>query len=282
MADVFVTGASGFVARNLRLALSAAYTSVVSASRTHIAPLPHETTSCVTHYTEDTLLEKISRCHTAVHLIGAGAQTDDTTYTNHIITRHIIHLCRRADIPHIVYLSGLGVKRNSPLSYFISKYNAEQEIIQSKLNYTILRPSYIIGSDDYLTLRLNQQRQKGAIIIPGSGRYPLQPVSIQDTIKVIMHAINHPSGDHIMDLVGPDIISFLHLARIISGPHTHMKHISIAEAYRQAILDDDPPYGIDELNIMISGYTGDHDIIQRHTGIRFQTIQDALCAGSVS
>lgn len=283
MADVFVTGASGFVARNLRSALSSAGTSVISASRTRIPPLSHETVIRTGHYTEDTIPTKITGCRAAIHLIGTGMQTADTAYqdVNHTITQRILDICKKADIPHIIYLSGLGVRYDSPLSYFISKHHAEQNIIKSTLDYTIFRPSYIIGRDDYLTVRLNRQKKKGAIIIPGSGRYLLQPISIQDTIKVIMHAIRTPSRNHILDLVGPQIMSFLQLARTISGPNTPVRHIDIDKAYQHALLDPNPAYRIDDLNIMISGYTGNYDALRRYAGINLQTIQDTLYPGGI-
>lgn len=284
MADVFVTGASGFVARNLRNALSESNTSMISASRTSIAPIPHETTIRTRHYTEPTMVSEVAGCQVAVHLAGAGIQTADTTYqsTNHTITQTILDVCKKAGIPHIIYLSGLGTRHGSPLSYFISKYHAEQDIIESKLDYTIFRPSYIIGHDDHLSQTLNRQKRKGAIIIPGSGRYQHQPISIRDTVQAITHAIHGSSRNHILDLVGPQTMSFLQLARTIAGPDTPVRYADIEETYRQAILDDAPPYHIDDLNIMVAGYTGDHDTLQRHTGINFQTIQDALYPGGIS
>ena len=284
MADVFVTGASGFVARNLRSVLSDAGISMISASRTRVSPLLHETTIRTEHYTENTIPSRITGCHTAVHLIGTGTQTADTRYQdiNRTITQRILDVCKKADISHIIYLSGLGVRHDSPLSYFISKYQAEQDIIKSKLDYTIFRPSYIIGRDDHLTVLLNRQKQKGAIIIPGSGRYLLQPISIHDTVQVVMHAIGTTAPrNHILDLVGPQTMSFLQLARIISGPDTPIRYIDIDTAYRQAILEPDPPYHIDDLNIMVSGYTGDHHDLRKYTGMNFQTIRGALYASRI-
>ena len=261
---VFVTGASGFVARHLRHILSASDIPMISASRTDIQPLPHETTIQIKDYTED-IIPNITGCKAAVHLVGS----DD-----HIITNRIISLCKKANIPHIIYLSGLGAG-HIPIPYFISKYNAELQIIKSKINYTIFRPSYIIGRDDYLSLNIHRQKKNGAIIIPGSGRYLTQPISIQDTVRTIMHAINH-SQNRILDLVGPQVMSFLHLARIISGPDVSMRYIDMEKAYRQALLHNNPTYQIDDLHIMISGYTGDHNTLKTYTGMPYQTIQDAL------
>src|SRR3990170_5356721 len=89
----------------------------------------------------------------------------------------------------IVYISGLGVSNNTVSSYFISKYKAENEIITSGLDYTILRASYIIGKNDPLTKNLNGQIKSGKIIIPGSGKYHLQPIFVNDVAKVIYNSV---------------------------------------------------------------------------------------------
>ena len=77
----------------------------------------------------------------------------------------IINLCKKAKIKKIVYTSGLGVSKLSSLGYFISKYHAEKMIIESKLDYTIFRPSYIVGEDDLFTKYLKKQIKKREIQI---------------------------------------------------------------------------------------------------------------------
>ena len=71
------------------------------------------------------------------------------------MTKKIIKLCKKTKIKKIIYISGLGVTSKSTSAYFISKYKAEQEIIKSGLDYTILRASYIIGKNDSLTKKPN-------------------------------------------------------------------------------------------------------------------------------
>src|SRR3989344_4571809 len=89
----------------------------------------------------------------------------------------------------IIYTSGLGVSKNTTLGYFISKYKAERQIIDSKLDYTIFRPSYIVGKGDLFTKYLKKQIKAGQIQIPGSGNYSIQPIYIDDVSKIIFNAI---------------------------------------------------------------------------------------------
>jgi len=107
-----------------------------------------------------------------IHLIGIGRQSSKSTFEeiNLNLTKNVIKACKNAGIKKIIIISGLGVSRSNKSDYFISKYKAEQDIINSGLDYTIFRASYIIGKTDYLTMILSKQMKKGVIIIPGSGK----------------------------------------------------------------------------------------------------------------
>ncbi|KFI21054.1 epimerase, partial [Nitrosococcus oceani] len=115
----------------------------------------------------------------------------------------------KAKIKKIIYISGLGVDKFATLGYFISKYKAEQEIIHSGLDYTILRASYMIGNDDPLSENLQRQVKNGEIVIPGSGNYRFQPIFIDDVSRIIIKSVTEKKfSKKIIDLVGPQIVSY--------------------------------------------------------------------------
>jgi len=100
-------------------------------------------------------------------------------------------------------------QKKTTSSYFISKLKAEQLIVNSGLDYTIFRPSYILGTDDLLSQNLKKQIKKGFITIPGSGNYKLQPISVNDVAKIILQATTSKKfSKKIIDLVGPETVSF--------------------------------------------------------------------------
>ena len=135
----------------------------------------------------------LSKCSCFVHLVGTGNETEDESFeeVNVEITRKAIDICKKSKIKKIIYFSGLGVSSKSTSKYFISKFKAERLIIKSGLDYTIFRPSYIIGNDDYLTRNLKKQIKKKKIVIPGTGNYIIQPISIKDTCNVVHLSLIH-------------------------------------------------------------------------------------------
>ena len=277
MPSVFVTGAGGFVATHARKYLNECDFRIISASRRTIKPLKNESTIRINQYNDDSISEQVAGFDAALHLVGSGRQTVQTTYAhaNFETTLHVIRQCQNSNIRHITYLSGLGVSSESPLGYFISKYVAEQAIINSGVDYTILRPSYIIGPNDHLTRNLQKQVQNGKLYIPGSGKYLLQPISIQDTVRILEKAATGQLRNQILDMVGPRAISFMEYAKVFAGPNIPISHIDMEAAYRQAILGQDPIYELDDLNIMVAGFVGDHSKLSRATGMKFRDVLEA-------
>src|SRR5574340_1216221 len=208
--SVVITGASGFVGRNVGMFLSKngfQTTSLVRKGKT----VNFGKTIATADLSENSLASKIKGSDAFLHFIGQGRQTVDSDYgtVNVSLAKNAVALCKKAKIKKIIYISGLGVDKNTTLGYFISKYKAEQEIIHSGLDYTIFRASYIIGSDDLLSENLEQQIKKGQITIPGSGNYRFQPIFVYDVADVIIKSVTEKKfSNKIIDLVGPQIVSY--------------------------------------------------------------------------
>ena len=85
-------------------------------------------------------LPLISDCSCFVHLVGLGIETKKKSFEeiNVELTKKVVDLCKKSNIKNIIYFLGLGVSSKSTSDYFISKFKAEQLIIKSGLDYTIL------------------------------------------------------------------------------------------------------------------------------------------------
>ena len=283
--QVVVTGASGFVARNVRKFLFENNIKTISISRNNFKKFKNETKIISKNYDEKNILPKIRKSHALIHLVGIGKQTVDNDYflINLEFTKKITNLCKKAKIKKIVYTSGLGVSKDTTLGYFISKYKAEKQIINSKLDFTIFRPSYIVGKDDLFTNFLKSQIQNGIIQIPGSGKYSIQPIFINDVCKIIFKSIQEKKFTRkILDLVGNESITFEKYVREFSrGTGTKIKKINLERAYYEAILNPKSDFGVDDLNLLIGNFKGNHKKLENLSQIKFQSIIKLLKSGNL-
>ncbi len=278
--NVAVTGASGFVGKNVRKFLYKNKVNVLAISRKNFVKYTTETKIQVKNLLEQQLQKKLKNYDALVHLIGIGIESSGSTFEeiNVNLTKNAIKLCKKSGIKKIIYISGLGVSRDNTSSYFASKYKAEQEIISSGLDYTIFRASYIIGKTDHLTKSLSKQMKKGTIIIPGSGKYRLQPIFVEDVAKIILESILEKKfSNKILDLVGPKKISFEDFVKLFSkNTKVKLKKINLKNVY------DEGTYSSESLDLLIGDYTSDMMQLQKLASIKLTPVEKFLESSSLS
>ena len=275
-----VTGANGFVAKSVRKLLYKNKVRVLGISRKNFDKYSTETNVQSKNLLEQLLQKKLKNYDAMVHLIGIGVESPKSTFKeiNVNLTKNVIKTCKKSGIKKIIYISGLGVSKNNTSSYFASKYKAEQEIINSGLDYTIFRASYIIGKTDHLSKSLSKQMKKGTIIIPGSGKYQLRPIFVEDVAKIILESILRKKfSNKILDLVGPKKISFEDFVKLFSkNTNVKFKKINLRDVY------DEGTYSSESLDLLTGDYTSDVRHLQKLTSIKLTVVEKFLQPSSFS
>lgn len=281
--DVAITGANGFIGRNVGTFLAKNGFGVTGIVRRKQGLNFRVVFS--TDLAEDTLASKIKNCDALLHFIGQGRQTVDSDYekVNVSLARNAVILCKKAGIKKIIYVSGLGVDKSTTLGYFISKYHAEQEIVKSGLDYIIFRASYVIGKDDPLTKTLQKQARQGKITIAGSGNYRFQPIYVGDVAKIIAKSIKEPRfSNKIIDLVGPQIVNYnSFVKKFLHERNIPIQKQNFEKTYHDA-LHGKGPFGVDDLSIMAGDYIGNHKRLASLAKMKFTRYGMILEPGSLS
>jgi NADH dehydrogenase len=132
-------------------------------------------------------------------------------------TRVLIAAAERAGVQRIVHISITNASENSTLPYFRGKGFLETAVRQSRLSYAIIRPTLIFGPEDILINNIAWFLRRCPIFaVPGDGNYRLQPVFVEDVAEIAVNGA--VQGDSlIIDAVGPDILTFDELIRLIAG-----------------------------------------------------------------
>lgn len=286
MGTIAISGANGFVGKNVGRFLARNGFEVVSLVRKGRKKAVDFGRVVVSeNLGESSIVDSVKGSVAFLHFIGKGRQTADSSYdaVNVNLTRNAVALCKKAGIKKIIYLSGLGVDKKSTLGYFVSKFKAEQEIVKSGLDYTIFRPSYIMGKNDPLSQILAGQMRKGSVIIAGSGKYRLQPVLVSDVAQVVMKAISAKQFSRkIIDLVGPQAVTYKKFVRDLVGVRVQIRHVDFEQAYHDALSSSDSQFGVDDLSILVGDYIGNHKKLASISGIEFTKYGNMLQACRLS
>ena len=283
---IVITGANGFVGKNLRNFLHKKKINVLGISRKNFRKHASEVKIISTNILDPKLQTKLKNYDALVHLIGIGRQSPKSTFKeiNLNLTKNVIKACKNAGIKKIIFISGLGVSKNNQSDYFVSKYMAEREIMNSGLDYTIFRASYIMGKTDHLTKILSMQIKKGIIVIPGSGKYRLQPIFVLDVAKIILEAVLEKKfSKKILDLAGPQKISFEDFVNLFAkNTKIKIQKIDLESAYNEAKCNPRSIYSLESLNILVGDYTSDVKQLQKLSNVKLTTVAEFLQSSGLS
>lgn len=144
---------------------------------------------------------------------------------------------QEAEVRRVVHISITNPDEDSPLPYFKGKAILEKALEESGLSYAIIRPTVIFGREDILINNIAWFLRKFPIfVVPGSGRYKLQPVYVEDMAEIAVEA-GHQDTNSVIDAVGPEVYSYQDLVRLIAetvGSRARIVHVSPALALRLA------------------------------------------------
>ena len=131
-------------------------------------------------------------------------------------TRTLIRAAREAGVARFVHVSIVSAAEDSPFPYFRGKAVVEREIRDSGLSYAIVRPTVIFGAEGILINNIAWLlRRFPLFLVPGTGRYRLQPVSVEDVADLAVGAGQNEESVE-LDAAGPEIYAFEELVRLVA------------------------------------------------------------------
>lgn len=217
-----VIGGTGFIGRGLLRALADSSHEVVIVSRKPPENIPSAKNF---HFAAGDIhdvksLEKAFIDAQAVyHLVGIIAETRQLTFEKTVIqgARNLVSAACKCGVKKIIYLSALGTSDRPFTKYFRAKWESENIIRDSGLEYIILRPSFVFGPEDISINKFARmfKRLPFAPVI-GDGRYKMQPIFIDDLASIMVASLDNPRAiNQTIELGGPDIYEFRQVVAII-------------------------------------------------------------------
>jgi uncharacterized protein YbjT (DUF2867 family)/ligand-binding SRPBCC domain-containing protein len=123
-------------------------------------------------------------------------------------TENLVDAARAAGVRHIVYMSGAGAEPNARRHWFRAKWRAEQAVRYSKLDWTIVRPTWVYGPDDVSLNRfLGFARRLHFVPMSNFGRQRLAPVFIDDVANLVADSLRDENAvNEVFELGGPETL----------------------------------------------------------------------------
>jgi uncharacterized protein YbjT (DUF2867 family) len=152
-------------------------------------------------------------------------------------SRMLFEAARRAGVRRIVHISVINASRGAPTAYFRAKAVVEEALVARGVGHAIVRPTVTFGPGDILVNNLAWTlRHLPAFGIPGDGRYPIQPVHVEDVAEAAVRA-GSMAENVTLDVGGPDIFTFnefVALVRRAIGSRALIVHLPVTASLAAA------------------------------------------------
>lgn len=283
---VFLTGATGFVGRNMTTRLLQEGHSVRALARLGkdraFPPASHGNLEYVAGdvVSGEGLETGVAGCDAVIHLVGIIVEQGKQSFesVHHLGTRNVVAAARKAGVGRFVQMSALGVRANGVAAYQRTKWAGEEEVRHSGLPFCILRPSLIVGPEaGFITQMLGTMRRAPVFRpVPGDGRPLFRPIYIDDLTACFSRALSAPSAlGRTIELGGADELPLEQVLREIAraaGIRKPAVHIPLplmtAGAFLAERLLPTPPVTVDQLRMLREGSTCDITVMQTTLGVQ--------------
>jgi nucleoside-diphosphate-sugar epimerase len=219
IASIFLTGANGFVGRRLLpLLASCPNRRVVCLVRSKPAGSQANNVEFVVGDLLDSpaYADALASCDAVIHLAAATGKQAPADYfrINRDGSQTLVTAAERAGARRFVHVSTIAVNfpDKSHYPYAQSKQQAEVAIRQSSLEWTIVRPTMILGTNAPALEGLARLAALPLVPMFGDGRNPVQPILAEDLAAFLLATLEGETLiGRTLEVGGPQVLSIENL-----------------------------------------------------------------------
>ena len=205
---IAITGASGFVGTHLTHRLESEGHDVVLISR---RARQDDDRVFATDLSDAGVLRELFRdCKVVAHCAGINREIGNQTYRRvHVEgTRNVVEAAKAAGVEKIVLMSFLRARANCGSPYHESKWEAEEIVRNSGIDYTIIKAGVIYGLGDHMLDHLSHALHTFPIFaLVGLKDKTVRPLAVEDLVHVMRAAlVDRRMKRQTIALLGPEEI----------------------------------------------------------------------------
>lgn len=223
---IAITGGTGFVGRTLARELVAHGHQVVlvarGVDRTDDAIRSMQGTEFHALTLDDVtaLQQAFTGCTAVVHCAGINRESGPNTYERiHVQgTQNVVTAANRAGVRKIVLTSFLRARPECGSGYHESKWQAEEIVRHSGLDYTVFKAGVIYGPGDHMLDHLSHAFHTFPLFaFVGFKDQPIRPVAVEDMVRLLCAAVE---GDRLahrtIAVLGPETLTLRQAVRRVA------------------------------------------------------------------
>jgi NADH dehydrogenase len=218
-----VLGGTGFIGQHLLAALADTGCKITVLSRNReqgraISVLPYVHTVSADVYDRAALEKQLAGHDAVVNLVGILNESGRDTFTHaHVdLTATLIAACRQVGIRRIHQMSSLNAGERAS-KYLKTRGEAEAQVRNSGMDWTIYRPSVVYGNHDGFIFRFLKLLQMTPVLPLAQPHAKFAPTYVGDVAMAIKRCLTGGGGTgKIFELYGPDTFELVQMVRMIA------------------------------------------------------------------
>jgi uncharacterized protein YbjT (DUF2867 family) len=165
-------------------------------------------------------------------------------------TRDLLSAAQEAGVRRFVLMSALGTSEETRdlVPYYGAKWQMEQAVKGSGLEYVIFRPSFVFGTDGGILGTFRKLAKAPVTGVIGSGRQRIQPIWVEDVAEYFARAVDEPAvANQLFELGGPDVVTwdeFWNRLKQALGVHRPTVHVPVWFMRANALVTERLPGNI--------------------------------------
>lgn len=144
--------------------------------------------------------------------------------------RNLVQACKEQGVRRLLYMTFMGIAADSPSEWSRERWKAEQLLLQSGLDVTILRTAQIVGFGGAGFNMMMSQAQRRFTPVLGQGKGRMQNIAIADLVYYLRGVLDEPRSFGGCYAVGCDEVltsdQMIDIAAEVLGrPHPFKAHL---------------------------------------------------------
>ena len=281
---ILVTGASGFVGSHLvpKLVESGYKVRCLVRPWSWIGQLKKHMVELATGDVTDadSLKQAMKDVETVIHLVAIVRESRWATFSRINVqgTKNVVQAAAASGVKRFIHVGALGSSSENPrYDYLYSKWQGEEVVRSSGLDFTILKPSAMFGKGAGFIDALVRSLKMFPLLAPiaGPGETRLQPIWVEDVVSCILKTLKGEKREENYEIGGPEHLAYEQiLDAVIDALGTKRIKIHIPlPLMRPAVMAmgkvlSNPPVTLGELAQLQVDNITDLDSLERQFGFK--------------
>ena len=213
---ILLTGATGFVGSHLSQALAEKNYKVRALVRKTANTQKLQALGFEIAYGDVTesasLLAALKDIDNVIHLVAIIEEKKGATFEkiNWRGTENVVEAAKEVGVKKFIHMGALGTGPFEKYPYSYTKWQGQQAVEKSGLDYTVLRPSIIFGEGDgFVTVLAKVIKRAPVVPVIGAGKTRFQPIWVGDIVRCVLEILkNGRFSKRVIDVGGARILSY--------------------------------------------------------------------------